>query len=257
MSFEPLLLEPEIVLEDISVTKALKQEDTQDFLVINSMFTKIQDSEHDSACSSSHFTSSSFSGSFHNDHIAGEITRQSDIKYATIVSNSRSSGLYEEKKNLRSCFERCFLAEDSLVAGAFSSSSWEVGNQAFLLLPDQPGSRPSKTLSLSLISSEGFSEPSDQDDTFTDGGSPERSLYYLGIASLEKRESDIFLTESSGVMCQFHAADLLRDVGFLQNTPPSLNAFIQSSFKYNAIVPYMPQFQMPAAKVQDAAENNS
>ncbi|XP_047918106.2 leptin receptor isoform X4 [Anser cygnoides] len=257
MSFEPLLLEPEIVLEDISVTKALKQEDTQDFLVINSMFTKIQDSEHDSACSSSRFTSSSFSGSFHNDHIAGEITRQSDIKYATIISNSRSSGLYEEKKNLRSCFERCFLAEDSLVAGAFSSSSWEVGNQAFLLLPDQPGSRPSKTLSLSLISSEGFSEPSDQDDTFTDGGSPERSLYYLGIASLEKRESDIFLTESSGVMCQFHAADLLRDVGFLQNTPPSLNAFIQSSFKYNAIVPYMPQFQMPAAKVQDAAENNS
>lgn len=132
-----------------------------------------------------------------------------------------------------------------------------MGNQAFLLLPDQPGSRPSKTLSLSLISSEGFSEPSDQDDTFPDGGSPERSLYYLGIASLEKRESDIFLTESSGVMCQFHTADLLRDVGFLQNTPPSLNTFIQSSFNYKAIVPYMPQFQMPAAKVQDATENSS
>nr|ACF17729.1 leptin receptor [Anas platyrhynchos] len=257
MSSEPLLLEPEIVLEDISVTKVLKQEDTQDFLVINSMFTKIQDSEHDSACSSSHFTSSSFSESFHNDQIAGGIMRQSDIRYATIISNSRSGGLYEEKKNLRSCFERCFLAEDSSVAGAFSSSSWEVGNQAFLLLPDQPGSRPSKTLSLSLISSEGFSEPSDQDDTFPDGGSPERSLYYLGIASLEKRESDIFLTESSGVMCQFHTADLLRDVGFLQNTPPSLNTFIQSSFNYKAIVPYMPQFQMTAAKVQDATENSS
>ncbi|XP_075365047.1 leptin receptor isoform X3 [Mycteria americana] len=257
MSFEPLLLEPEIVLEDISVTKALKKEDTQDFLVIGSMFTKIQDSEHDSACSSSHFNSSSFSESSHDDPISGEITRQADIKYATIISNSRSSGLYEQKMNLRSCFDRCFLAEDSLATGTFSSSSWEVGNGAFLVLPDLPGRQPSKTLSLSLISSEGFSEPSDQDDTFTDGDSPERSLYYLGITSLEKRENDIFLTESSGVMCQFHTTNLLKDVGFLQHTPPNLNAFIQSSLKYKAIVPYMPQFQMTAAKVQETTEKNS
>ncbi|KAM7107637.1 leptin receptor isoform 3-T6 [Ciconia maguari] len=257
MSFEPLLLEPEIVLEDISVTKALKKEDTQDFSVIGSMFTKIQDSEHDSACSSSHFNSSSFSESSHDDPIRGEITRQADIKYATIISNSRSSGLYEQKMNLRSCFDRCFVAEDSLATGTFSSSSWEVGNGAFLVLPDPPGRQPSKTLSLSLISSEGFSEPSDQDDAFTDGDSPERSLYYLGITSLEKRENDIFLTESSGVMCQFHTTDLLKDVGFLQHTPPNLNAFIQSSLKYKAIVPYMPQFQMTAAKVQETTEKNS
>lgn len=257
MSFEPLLLEPEIVLEDISVTKALKKEDAQDFLVIDAMFTKIQDSEHDSACSSSHFNSSSFSGSSHDDQISGEITRQSDIKYATIISNSRSSGLYKQKMNLRSCFDRCFLAEDSLVPGAFSSSSWEVGNGAFLILPDPPGRQPSKTLSLSLISSEGFSEPSDQDDTFTDGDSPEQSLYYLGITSLDKRENDIFLTESSGVMCQFHTTELLKDVGFLQHTPPNLNAFIQSSLKYKAIVPYVPQFQMTAAKVQETTEKNS
>ncbi|XP_074953443.1 leptin receptor isoform X2 [Phalacrocorax aristotelis] len=257
MSFEPLLLEPEIVLEDISVTKALKKEDTQEFFVIDSVFTKIQDSEHDSACSSSHFNSSSFSESSHDDQISGEITRQSDIKYATILSNSRSSGLYEQQVHLRSCFDRCFLAEDSLVPGAFSSSSWEVGNGAFLISPDLPGRQPSKTLSLSLISSEGFSEPSDQDDTFTDGDSPERSLYYLGITSLEKREKDIFLTESSGVMCQFHTTDLLKDVGFLQHTPPNLNAFIQSSLKYKATVPYMPQFQMTAAKVQETPEKNS
>lgn len=256
MSFEPLLLEPEIVLEDISVTKALKKEDTQDFLVIDSMFTKIQDSEHDSACSSSHFNSSSFSESSRNDQISGEITRQSNIKYATLISNSRSSGLYEQKMN-PSCFDRCFLAEDSLVTGTFSSSSWEVGNGAFLVLPDLPGRQPSKTLSLSVISSEGFSEPLDQDDTFTDGDSPERSLYYLGITSLEERKHDVFLTESSGVMCQFRTTDLLKDVGFLQHTPPNLNAFIQSSLKYKAIVPYMPQFQMTAAKVQETTEKNS
>ncbi|XP_025930286.1 leptin receptor isoform X1 [Apteryx rowi] len=255
MSFEPLLLEPEIVLEDISVTRALKKEDAQDFLVIDSMFTKIQDSERDSACSSGHFNSNSFSESSHDDKVSREITRQSSIKYATIMSNSKSSGLYEQKKNLSSAFDRCFLAEDSLVTGAFSSSSWEMGNRAFLLLPDQHGSQPSKTLSLSLISSEGFSEPSDQDDTFTDGDSPERSLCYLGITSFEKRENDIFLTESSGVVCQFHAADLLKDMGFLQNTSPNLNAFIKNSLKYKASVPYMPQFQMTAAKAQETTEN--
>ncbi|NWH55915.1 LEPR protein, partial [Geococcyx californianus] len=256
-SFEPLLLEPEIVLEDISVTKVLKKEEKQDFLVIDSMCTRIEDSEHDSACSSSHFNSSIFSESSLDDRISGEIIRQSDIKYATVVSNSRSAGLYEEKTNLRSCFDRCFFAEDSLVTGAFSSSSWEVGNGLFLLLPALPGRQPSKTLSLSLISSEGFSEPSDQDDTFTDGDSAERSLYYLGITSLEKRKNDILRTESSGVMCQCHTADLLEDMGFLQHVPPHLDAFIQSSLKYKAIVPYMPQFQMPAAKVQETTEKNS
>ncbi|NXW62753.1 LEPR protein, partial [Eurystomus gularis] len=247
MSFEPLLLEPEVVLEDISVTKLSKKEDAQDFLVIDSMFTKMEDSEHDSACSSSHFTSS-FSETSHDDHISGAMTREADIKYATIISSSGSGGLFEEKRNLRSCFDRCFFAEDSVATGTFASSSWEVGNRVFLLFPDPP----SKTLS--LISSEGFSEPSDQDDAFADGDSPERSLCYLGITSLEKRESDIFLTESSGLMCQLRTTDLLKDVGFLQRTPPHLNALIQRSLKYKAVVPYVPQFQMTAVKGQETAE---
>jgi len=257
MSFEPLLLEPEIVLEDISVTKALKKEDTQDFLVIDSMFTKIPDSEHDSACSSSHFDSSSFSESSHDAQISGAVTRQPDIKYATLISNSGSRGLCERKLSLRGCLDRCFSAEEPAATGAFSSRSWEVGNGAFLLLPDPPAGQPCQTLSLSLISSEGFSEPSDQDDTLADGDSPEQSLYYLGLTSLEKRENDIFLTKSSGVMCQFHTTALLKDVGFLRHTPPNLNALIKSSLKYKAVVPYVPQFQMTAAKVQETAEKNS
>lgn len=257
MSFEPLLLEPEIVLEDISVIKALEKGDTQEFLVIDSMFTKTQDSEHDSACSSSHFNSSSFSGSSHDDQIRRETTKQTDIKYATIISTSRSSGLYGQNMHLSGFCDRCFLAEDSVVIGAFSRSSWEVGNGAFLLLPDSPGQQPSKTLSLSLISSEGFSEPSDQDDTFADGDSPERSLCYLGLMSLEEREREIFITESSGVMCQCSTTDLLKDVGFLQQAPPNLNSFIQSSLKYKAMVPYVPQFLMSAAKVQETTEKNS
>ncbi|NXS92021.1 LEPR protein, partial [Jacana jacana] len=250
LSFEPLLLEPEIVLEDFSVTKALKKEDPQDFLVIDSMFTRTQDSARDSACSSSHFSSSSFSESSHDGQVSGEMTRQCDIKYATLISNSRSSGLHDQTLNLRSLFDSCLPAEDPLVTGSFSSSSWEAGKGTFLLLPDPPG----KTLSLSLISSEGFSEPSDQDDTLTDGEGPERSLCYLGVTSLGKSENDGFLTESSGVMCRFHPTDLLQEVGFLQPTPPNLNAFIQSSLRYKAIVPYVPQFQMTSAKVQETTE---
>ncbi|XP_061325669.1 leptin receptor isoform X2 [Pezoporus flaviventris] len=256
MSFEPLLLEPAIVLEDISVTEVLKKEDSQDFLVIDSMFATPQDSAHDSACSSSHFHSSSFSESSHDGQSSAELTGESDIKYATVLSSSRLSGLYEHKVRPRSCFDRCLLAEDSSATGSFSSSPWVVRNGAFLVLPDAPIRQP-KTLSLSLVSSEGFSEPSDHDDAFPDGDSPEQSLCYLGITSLGKRENDVFLTDSSGVLCQLHAVDLLQDGGVLQHTPPHLNAFIQSSLQYKVIMPYMPQFQMTAAKVQESTEKTS
>ncbi|XP_015726323.1 leptin receptor isoform X1 [Coturnix japonica] len=246
-SFEPLLLEPEIVLEDISAAKALKQEDTQDFSAMDSMFPKAAGSEHDSACSSSPISGRSFSGCSPSDPTTAE-TSQSNVKYAAVISNSGSAGLYKQSKNPGS-FGRCLLAEGSLAAAACSGSSWELGSEAFLLLPDQPDSRPCRT----LIFSEGFSEPSEQDGAFTAGG-PERGLCYLGMTSLGKRENGIFLTQSSRLRCHFHTADLLRGVGFLQDTPPNLNAFIQSSIK--AIVPYMPQFQMTAAKVQETTENS-
>ncbi|NXP81657.1 LEPR protein, partial [Ramphastos sulfuratus] len=253
MSFEPLP-EPPIVLEDFSVTQALKPEDTQGFIVMDSVFATAQDSEGDSACSNSHFSSSAFSESSQDGHSSGEMPRQSDIKYATVVSSSGSSGLYRQKTNQSSSVSRCSVAEDSIATGTFSRGSWDVGNGAVLLLPDCPGRQTSKTLSLSLISSEGFSEPSDQDETFTDGDSPEQSLCYLGLMSLDKGEDDIFVTKGSGVMCGVHRADLLEEGGFLQHTPPDLNALIQSSLKYKASVPYVPQFQMTAAKVQETTK---
>ncbi|EMP32370.1 Leptin receptor [Chelonia mydas] len=259
ISFGPLLLEPEIVLEDINVAKALKSEDKQDLLAVDSMFTKIQDSEHDSACSSSHF-SNCLSESSHDDKVSEGITRQSNIKYATIISNCKSSGLCEQQKNLSGSFNGCFLGEDSLVTDPFSRS-WEVGNQAFLILPDQHPSQASKTISLSVVSSEGFSEPSDHDDIFSDGGSPERSLYYLGLTSIKKNENEIFLTENSRVMCHLHTNGLFKDMGFLQGTTSDLNPFIKNSLKYEnsvkTFVPYMPQFQATTVKLQETTETKT
>uniref|UniRef100_A0A8C3DSN8 Leptin receptor n=1 Tax=Corvus moneduloides TaxID=1196302 RepID=A0A8C3DSN8_CORMO len=244
MSFEPLLLEAEIVLEDISVTKALEKEEPRDFLGIDSMFPTPQESECDSACSSSHFQGSSFSRSSQD----GETTAQCDLKYATVISDSQSSGLCRQKTNPRSCFDECFLAEDSVVFGAFSSGAWEVGSGALVAFPGSPGWQPSRALS--LTSSEGFSEP--LDDAFP--GSAERSLYYLGITSLQKGERDIFLTESSGGMCQLQSTDLLTEGAVLQHIPANVKEFIHSSLKPKATVPYVPQFRMAASKGQEATE---
>ncbi|NXH11136.1 LEPR protein, partial [Bucco capensis] len=245
LSFEPLLLEAEVVLQDISVSKALEKAEPQEFLVPDAMFTKTQDSDHDSACSSSHFNSNSFSHSSHGAHSTGEMRRQSDIRYATLLSNSGASELYEQEMNPGSCFDRCFLAEDPAVPGGISQSSWMVGNGTFLLLPDPAGRQPSKTLSLSLISSEGFSEPSEQDETFADADGPEQGLCYLGITSLDKREGDIALRGSSEVVYQLLRAELLRAVELPQ---PELQLLLQSSLSSKAIVPYVPQFQMTPAQ---------
>ncbi|NWT20850.1 LEPR protein, partial [Vireo altiloquus] len=240
MPFEPLLLEAEIVLEDISITKALEKEEPRDFLGIDSTFPTPQDSECDSACSSSHLQGSSFSRS----SLDGETTAQCELKYATVLSNSRSGELCRRKINPRSPLDRCFLAEDSLVLGAFSSGAWEVGNGAFLVFPGSP------CRALSLISSEGFSEP--LDGAFP--SSAERSLCYLGITSLEKEERNVFLPESSRGVCELQSVDLLTEGAVLQHIPTNVKEFIQSSLKPKATVPYVPQFRMATAKGKEATE---
>uniref|UniRef100_A0A8C5UN81 Leptin receptor n=1 Tax=Malurus cyaneus samueli TaxID=2593467 RepID=A0A8C5UN81_9PASS len=238
MSFEPLLLEAEIVLEDISITKALEKEDPEDFLGMDSTFPTLQESECDSAC----FQGSSFSRSSQD----GESTAQCGLKYATVISNSRSSSLYRQEMNARSCFDRCFLAEDPVVFGAFSSSAWEMRNGAFLVLRE-----PSRALS--LISSEGFSEEP-LGEVFP--GSTERSLFYLGITALGKGESGVFLAGTSKGMWQLHSTDLLTERGILQHFPEKRKELTQSSLQPKATVPYVPQFGMAAAKGQEATEKN-
>ncbi|KAJ7420485.1 hypothetical protein WISP_48290 [Willisornis vidua] len=237
MPFEPLL-DSEIVLEDISVAKASGKDDPGDFLGITSTFPTPQDSEHDSACSSSHFNSSSSSEGSHEEQGSGGV----DLRYATVGGSARSERLCQQQTNPRSRFHRCFLAGDSSASGAFCSSTWDVGSGAFLVFPGSPGRQPSKTLS--LVSSEGFSEPSD--DAFPE--SPERSLCYLGITPLGKGKNGIFLTENSRGMCQILTAE---------HMPPNARGFSQSSPKPTGTVPYVPQFGVAPAKGKEVTEQNS
>ncbi|XP_053806970.1 leptin receptor isoform X1 [Vidua chalybeata] len=235
MSCEPLLLEAEMVLEDISITKTLGKEEPGVFLGIDSTFPTPQDSEWDSACSSSHFQSSSFCRSSQD----GEATAQGDLRYATVISSCASSGLCRRKTSPRRCLDSCFLGEHPTVLGAFSSGAWEVGSGALLVFP---GPQPSRALS--LLSSEGFSEP--LGEAFP--GSAERSLWYLGVTALGKGHRDVLLTDSS------RGTDLLTEGELLQHIPTRVKEFVPSSLRPKGTVPYAPQFRMAAAKGQEATE---
>ncbi|KAM6455908.1 leptin receptor-like [Liasis olivaceus] len=257
LSFGPLLLEPEIVLEDISIDKAMKNEDKQELLAVDSLFATIQDFEHDSACSIGHFNSDSLS--VHDVENNGRMSEQCNVKYATIISGSMSSRLYEPPKDLSSPFDRSFVNLKSSVPASFSSISWAVGNQAFLILPEYFKDPPRKTLSLSVVSSEGFSEPSEQDKTFTKGGSPERSLFYLGMGPPKSNENDIFLTENSNMAsCHFHTNTLIKNMRISQNVTSDLNPFICDCERpLQTFIPYMPQFQTLTVKVHETASSKA
>ncbi|NXB78054.1 LEPR protein, partial [Donacobius atricapilla] len=227
MSCEPLL-EAEMVLEDI---KTLEKEEPGDFLGSDPTFPALQDSGCDSACSSSRFQSRSFSGSCQD----GEPTAECDLRYATVTSSSPPGGLCRRKPTPGGCPDRAFPGGDPILLGAFSS-----GNGAVLLFP---GCQPGRALS--LLSSEGFSEP--LDGAFP--GSAERSLYYLGITALGKGQGELFLVESSRGMCQLQSTGR----GVLQHIPTDVKEFIQSGLKPDPTVPYVPQFRL-AAQGQEATE---
>ncbi|KAJ6662613.1 hypothetical protein lerEdw1_011750 [Lerista edwardsae] len=251
-----LLLEREIVLEDISIDNAVKTEDKQDVLAVGSLFAAIQD---DSACSSSHFNSNSLSESVHDVETSEGTTGQSNVKYATIICSSESSGLsIEPPRDFRNSFGRCLLDHDSLVSTSFSSTSWLVGNQAFLILPSCHPDPPRKALSFSVVSSEGFSEPSDQDKIFTEEDTPERSMFYLGMSSIKRSENNIFLTENSKMMCHVHTNALFKGMRFPPNTSCELNPFISKcESPGQTFIPYMPQFQTLTIKLHETASSKA
>lgn len=243
-------------MEDVSIDKAVKNEDLEDLLATDSLFVTIQDLEHDSACSSGQLNSNSLSENLHEAEISERTTGQSNVKYATIISNSMSSGLYEPPENSSDSFDRCFLAHDSLLP-TLSNSSWAVGKQMFLILPSCHLCPPSKTLSLSVDSSEGFSEALDQDKMFAEEHCPEREVFCLGMSSIKRSENDVVLTENSNILCHFHANALFGGITFPQNTS-ALKPFINKcEAPVQNFLSYVPQFQTLTIKVHATASSKA
>uniref|UniRef100_A0A8C5IUK8 Leptin receptor n=1 Tax=Junco hyemalis TaxID=40217 RepID=A0A8C5IUK8_JUNHY len=219
MSCEPLLLEAEMVLEDISITKTLGKEEPGGFLGTDSP----QDSECDSACSSSPFQSSSFCRSCQH----GAAVARGGLRYATVTSSCPSSGLRRPKSCPGSCLGSCFLGQHPKVLGGFCRGAWEAGRGAVLL-----------HRALSLLSPQGLPGPL---------GEAERSLCYLGVAATDTGPGDS-PTDSPG------ATGLPTERELLQHSPNRATELSQGGLKPKGAVPYVPQFRMAAAKGQEAAE---
>ncbi|XP_029473580.1 leptin receptor isoform X2 [Rhinatrema bivittatum] len=248
----PHLLEPENVFEDFHIDKAFKGEDKRDLLAELTMFAKTDDSDHDSACVSSHFESDCFSESHHGDKVYQESVWQSDIKYATIVNNSQSVRLSQQEESTRSSsVDGCFAGNESLAQDSFTNCGWEVENQEFLILASLPPSQPCKISSYSTVSSEGFSESSDTDENFLEG--PEKDLYYLGLTAIKQNENASYLMGNRRVANQFQTDGSYKGIQLFQDDSLDLNTFMGRSLKMGtsfnkAFISYMPQFQTNSPK---------
>nr|XP_058159410.1 leptin receptor-like [Dasypus novemcinctus] len=179
--------------------------------------------------------------------------RQPSVKYATLVSNSVSGEIAEEQGLLNSSVSKCFSSKNSLLKNFSSNSSWEIETQAFFILSDQHPNIKSPSLTLS----EGFDELLKLEGNFPEEDNDERSIYYLGVTSIKKRESDIFLTEESRVLCPFPPHNLFTDIRILQD---SCSHFVENNFNLGssvkkAFVSYMPQFQACSTQTQKIMEN--
>ncbi|XP_016285349.2 leptin receptor isoform X1 [Monodelphis domestica] len=244
--FGPFLLEAEPVSEDLTVERAEENRAT-----LGLSFSD-PEPEEDCACPGDHSTSIDLTKDGGHKTVC-EQSRQC-VKYAILLNNSNSSALENQQKSINS-FSRCLSIKNSRLKGSFSSSSWEIAARAILILSDQhPGTRLSP-----FPFSDGFSEFS-PDKNFPEENSAQRPVYYLGITSTTKKKNDLFLTETSGVMCPLPTHSLFRDVGVLQDSCSALHPFVETNLNLGSsvrktIVSYMPQFQTCSAKTQKITEN--
>ncbi|XP_069498076.1 leptin receptor [Ambystoma mexicanum] len=232
----PFLLEQEISFEHVSVNKDLKIESKVDLLAIHSMLEKVEDPDQDSACASI-------------DKSYQESTNES-VKYAVIVTNSHSSGLHGHRRSIsRDSSTRCLLGQNCPGKDSTLSNVWEGDNEAMLIFTGLNPSQLSKTSPSSTVSSEGFSEPSDTDDNFLDGASPESECYYLGIPSTGTSVNDFNEDPRAVYPCQSHSG--YSQIAFLQYTsldssPCTEDILANEASNGKANSPYMPQFQTNA-----------
>ncbi|XP_017371278.1 leptin receptor isoform X1 [Cebus imitator] len=253
VTFRPLLLEPEAISEDISVDTSWKNKDEMVPTTVVSLLPTT-DLEKGSGCISDQFNSANFSEAEGNEVTCeDESRRQPFAKYATLVSNSKLGETDEEQGLINSSVSKCFSSKNDSLKDSFSNSSWEIEAQAFFILSDQ---HPN-IISPHLTFSEGLDELLKLEGNFPEENNDEKSIYYLGVTSIKKRESDMLLTDKSRVLCSFPAPYLFTDIRALQD---SCSHFVENNFNLGisskkTFVSYMPQFQTCSTQTHKIMEN--
>ncbi|XP_072275511.1 leptin receptor isoform X2 [Pyxicephalus adspersus] len=229
----PLILEPEAIFENLNIVKAWEKE-ADDFSIVG----KLAD-DHDSACASSHFSSGcSYADNRDTAMYAGSPC-QSIVKYATILSNPQQSksGMNGRKLSVSSC-DGCFLQTNSTAI-----RNLDKENSAFLIM----AGLQAKQASNSTVSSEGFSEPSEQS---FEGESPEKNLYYVGLGSVQN-DDEVSNYFSENPLMTYHIQENV-SYGTINFSHNESSEFINMDYSQGDLVKkslrsYMPQFQLQAA----------
>ncbi|KAM6217060.1 leptin receptor [Rhynchocyon petersi] len=253
LTFGPLLLEPETISEDISVDTLWKDKDgmastTAVSLLLTAPGLKEGSVGVDGKCHSSNSSEAESSRVTYEDGSQS----QPSVKYATLINNSKSNETDEEQGLINRSVSKCFSSENFLWKDS-SSSSWGMEIPAFFALSEL---HPN-IISSRLIFTEGFDELLKPEVYFPEEENPERSVYYLRVKALKKRERDVLLTDESRVLCPFPAHSLFTDIRLLQG---SCSHFVDSNFSIatslkKTFVSYMPQFQTCSTQTQMIMEN--
>ncbi|XP_029084278.1 leptin receptor isoform X3 [Monodon monoceros] len=254
VTFGPLLLEPETISEDISVDTSWKNKDEMVPPTTVSLLLMTRDLEKGSICISDQCNSAHFSEVESTEITCEEESRrQPSVKYATLLSNSKSGETEEEQRLVNSAVSKCFSSNNSLPKDSFSNNSWEIETQAFFILSDQ---HPN-IISPHLPFSGGLDELLKLEGNFPEENNDERSVYYLGVTSIKKRESDVLLTDESRVLSPFPSHCLFTDIRILQDSCSHLveNNFNLGTSDQKTFVSYIPQFQTCSTQTQKIVEN--
>ncbi|CAH2310941.1 leptin receptor isoform X2 [Pelobates cultripes] len=242
------LLEPETSFENLSIDKAFQKEHVDDISIVNGLFTVVDDPDHDSACATS---SSCVYEDGVEETIYTSVICQSSVKYASIINNPQQRENYiNERKVSASSFDGCFLENKTLVIG-----NLEDEQQSFIILSGLQPKQPSKQSSNSTVSSEGFSEPSDHEESFADFCNIERSLYYIGLDSSQQSEAENYFSENPLETYPFQENIPYKQMDFIKDTS---SEFITNSYDNRGsvknVISYMPQFQVHPTKLQGMSE---
>ncbi|KAM5148543.1 leptin receptor [Mantella aurantiaca] len=233
----PLILEPEAIFENLNIVKAWEKE-TDDASIAGKMAD-----DRDSACATSQFSSGCSYADNRETAMYGGSPCQASIKYATILSNPQQSkpGINERKLSVSSC-DGCFLR-----ANPVALRNLDNDNPAFLIMAGLQAKQPGKMSSNSTVSSEGFSEPSEQS---FEGDSPEKNLYYVGLGSVQNDDEVSNYYSENPLMTYNIQEDV--SYGTIDFSHDESSEFINMDYSQRDLVKkslrsYMPQFQIQSA----------